>query len=121
MTVPVAGSQASAVQASPSSTESGVPETHIPEALHVSLPLQTFASAQLVPTATGTCVTPLAESQLSAVHGLLSSVMAGAPAAQAPPWQTSLLVHKLPSEQSAPSAFDGLLQKPLAGLQLPTS
>ena len=44
---------ASAVQGFASSTLTGVPGAQLPEASQVSAPLQVFASAQLVPTATG--------------------------------------------------------------------
>ena len=40
---------------------------------------------------------------------------------QAPAWQVSLCVHALPSLQGAPSDLTGLLQVPVAGLQVPAA
>src|SRR2546428_548263 len=39
----------------------------------------------------------------------------------APAWQVSLCVHALPSLQGAPSDLTGLLQVPVAGLQVPAA
>jgi hypothetical protein len=54
----------------------GVPFTQLPDALHVSEPLQRLPSEQLVPVATGVCVTPMPEVQASTVQGLPSSRVA---------------------------------------------
>jgi len=99
---PVTGSQLSAVQGLLSLTDRGVPAMQVPAALQVSLPLQTLASAQDVPVATGVCLTPGTGSQLSAVQGLPSLVATGVPGAQVPLWQVSVCVQTLLSVQLLP-------------------
>jgi hypothetical protein len=85
---------------------------------HASAPLQTSASAQLVPTETETCFTPSAGSQLSEVHGFWSSVSGGVPEVQAPAAsQTSAPLQRLESEQVVPGGT-GKCCTPAAGLQL---
>jgi hypothetical protein len=86
----------------------------------LSFPLQVFSSAQDVPTATGSCVTPVAGSQASAVHGLLSSMITAAPGAQMPPVQVSPFVQTLLSLHTIPSGASGFEQVPLIGSQTPT-
>src|SRR5262245_49106747 len=70
---PCTGSQLSTVQLFPSSISIGTPLAQTPAASHVSSPLQESPSEQLVPAATGVCVTPFVASQASTVHGLPSS------------------------------------------------
>jgi hypothetical protein len=73
--------------------------------LHVSAPLQTLPSEHDVPAATGEWWTPVAESQLSLVHGLPSSTVGGAPAVHAPlPLHVSAPLQALPSEHDVPAA-----------------
>src|SRR6187549_2179283 len=63
---PVTGSQASAVQALPSSMTGGVPEPHVPDA-HASLPLQTVPSLHGVPSGSvGSVHAPVPESHVPA-------------------------------------------------------
>lgn len=71
---PVTGSQESAVHGYPSSITKGVPGRQVPPPSHSSRPLQTFPSEQDVPAETGRWRTPVTGSQLSAVHGLPSSM-----------------------------------------------
>jgi hypothetical protein len=68
---PKAGSQLSVVHTLESLQLSGVPDVQVPP-WHVSLPLQTLASAHDVPFSTGVFWQPAAGSQLSVVHTLLS-------------------------------------------------
>ena len=101
---PVVGSQLSAVHALPSSTTSGVPDWQLPAPSHVSSPLHRSPSAHAVPTGTGVWLTPVAGSQLSAVHGFPSSTTGGGPATHVPvalhvssPLQRSPSGHAVPS------------------------
>ena len=115
---PVTGSQLSAVHALPSSTMGGVPALQLPAPLQISLPLQAFASLQLVPAETGTCATPLAALQLSAVHGFASSTTGGVPG-----WHIPLALHSSVPSQALPFAQDvpaatGTWATPAAGVQL---
>ena len=72
----------------------------VPVALQVPAPVQMLPSVQVVPGATGEWVTPAIASQLSAVHGLLSSIVGGVPAAQVPePLHNSRPSQALPLEQ----------------------
>jgi hypothetical protein len=71
-TTPVAGTQASLVQTSPSSSTGRGLFSHLP-ALQVSSPSQRFASAQLAPSAFGANVHFAPAPQTSSVHGLPSS------------------------------------------------
>jgi hypothetical protein len=76
-----------------------------PEALHVSLPLHALLSLHDVPTATGACATPPTGSQVSVVHGLLSSTGGAVPAMHVPvALQISLPLQTLPSGQAVPIA-----------------
>jgi hypothetical protein len=79
----------------------GAPATHTPAPSHVSTPLQMLLSAQLVPAANGACTTPVAGLHESAVHGLPSSMTAGAPT-HAPAVHWSAVVHALPSLHAVP-------------------
>ena len=102
---PVTGSQLSAVQGFWSSIVNGVPGIQDPDALQVSLPLQTLLSAQDVPAATGVCVTPVPGLQLSAVQGFPSSRMGAVPGLHEPlELHVSLPLHALPSVQDVPEA-----------------
>ena len=53
-------------------------------------------------------------------HWSVAAQTTGAPA-QAPAWQTSVRVQALLSLQAVPFAAGGLLQKPVAGLQVPAT
>jgi hypothetical protein len=76
----------------------GVP-IHVP-LLHVSLTVQPFPS--LHGSVLFVCVqTPVAGTQLSFVHTLLSLQFFGVPDLQLPFWQTSPMVHPFPSLQGA--------------------
>ena len=78
-TQPVAGTQLSVVQRLLSLQTVGAPGWQMPFTSQVSVPLQRSASAHEVPEATGVFTQPLIWSQLSAVHGLPSSQVRGAP------------------------------------------
>jgi hypothetical protein len=102
---PPAGVQASVVHGLLSLRFGGVPATQVAEALHVSTPLQALLSEQLVPAATGVCVTPPAGVQASVVQGLLSLRFGGVPATQVPvALQVSAPLQALLSEQLVPAA-----------------
>src|SRR5438552_17379386 len=45
----------------------------------------------------------------------------GFPPTQAPAWQVSVCVQAFPSSHDAPSSLAGLLQAPVAGLQVPAA
>src|SRR5262245_43329925 len=114
---PTPGSHWSEVQSSASSQLGAVPATHAP-CWQVSVPSQTSASAQPVPSATGTFKQPpVVASQESTVQGLLSSQLSAGPRRHTPVWQVSLPLHTLPSEQLAPSESLRFLQ-PVAGLHV---
>jgi len=81
---PVAASQLSTVQALPSLQVRADPAVHVP-LWQVSEPLQTFASLQDVPLATGTVSHPMAGSQLSVVQTFPSLQVRAAPAVHMPP------------------------------------
>jgi hypothetical protein len=81
---PVCASHESVVQGFPSSTTAAGFWTHVPEPLHVCVPVQTFVEPQLVPDATGVCVTPFCALHESTVQGLPSSIAGGEPAVQTP-------------------------------------
>jgi hypothetical protein len=53
-----------------SSITSGMPAAHTPAPSHVSAPLRTLPSEQLVPLEAGACTTPTSASHESTVHGL---------------------------------------------------
>jgi hypothetical protein len=80
---PVLALQPSVVQAFESLQLSGVPAVHTP-VWQVSSPLQTVASAQDEPLATLVFWQPVAGTQLSVVHTLLSLQLSGVPAVQVP-------------------------------------
>jgi hypothetical protein len=108
---PVTGSHASIVHALLSLQLSAVPVAHAP-AWHVSAPLQTFPSLQELPFAACTCLHPTIGSQLSVVHGLLSSQLSGVPARHVPAWQTSAPLQTLLSLQEMPFAI-GVCEHPV--------
>ena len=116
---PLAGVQASVVHGLPSSTSRGEPALQKPIAVHVSCPLQRSLSSQAVPGLTGVCETPPEGSQVSAVHGLPSSVATVVPAWQRPAVQASPVVQLFASLHALPSLFTGLEQVPEAASQLP--
>ena len=72
---------------------------------------------QFVPTGRGVCIGwPVAASQLSSVHGLLSSMTGGTPGTQwAVPSHVSKPLHLLLSSQLVPAA-NGVCTTPVAGL-----
>jgi hypothetical protein len=113
---PKTGSQLSVVHTLPSSQVSGVPAVHTPP-WHVSSPLQTSPSRQGVPLTTVVFWQPVTGSQLSVVHGLLSSQLSAVPAVHTPPWQVSLPLQTLPSGHAVPFTT-GVLEQPKAGSQL---
>src|SRR5512134_1502864 len=113
---PPIGSQLSTVQATLSSTTSGIPAWQPRAGSHVSAPLQTSLSLHRL--AVGTWDTPLIGSQLSTVQAIPSSVRSGVPAWQprtgsqvSAPLQTSLSLHRLAV---------GAWVTPLTGSQLST-
>ena len=109
---PVLLSQASVVQALPSSQFSALPPTHAPT-LHKSPVVHTLPSSQLP--AEGSCTQPSLAPQLSAVHTLLSSQFSATPAQPLLP-QTSLWVQGLLSSQAEP--LTGVKTQPVNWLQL---
>ena len=65
---------------------------------------------------------PVAGSQVPAVWHWSEAVhTTGFVPTQAPAAQVSVCVHALPSVQGVPSTFVGLLQVPVAGLQVPAA
>jgi hypothetical protein len=122
---PLAGLQVPTLQASSRELQS----TPVPglqaklERSHVSTPLQALASLQSAllrqPQARGSAVHWAVESlQPSAVQAMPSlQIRAGPP--QLPFVQVSGVVQNFPSSHAVPFALFGLLQAPVAGLQLP--
>lgn len=95
-------------------------------AVATQLPLSLQASArhgvggmQALPLGDGGKVQPVAGTQTSSVHGRLSLHSIAAPATQAPSRQTSPVVQALPSLHMLPLGRRGVLQRPLAGSQMP--
>ena len=80
---PISGSQVSVVQGLPSSQLGGTPGEQMP-AWQISLPLQTVASAHVVPLSTAVCVQPEVALQPSVVQGLPSSQLSAVPLMQRP-------------------------------------
>ena len=108
---PLAGLQASSVQALPSPQSGAGPPTQVPP-LHASPAVQAFPSLHVAVLLT--CVQPVAGLQESFVHVLPSLQLGGAPPTQAPPLHVSDVVHALPSLQGA-ALF--VWVQPVAGLQ----
>jgi hypothetical protein len=113
---PSTASHESAVQTLPSSQLSAVPAVQEPP-WHVSAPLHTVASAQLVPFVTGGFWHPSTASHESAVQTLPSSQASGVPGVHAPAWQVSAPLHTVPSAQLVPFATAALWH-PSTGSQL---
>jgi hypothetical protein len=115
---PVVVLQLSVVQGLPSSMTGGVPATQVPPELHVSAPLQALLSEQLVPAATGVCVTPPAGVHASVVQGLLSFTGGAVPATQVPlALQVSLPLQRFESAQLVPLGT-GVCTTPVPGTKL---
>jgi hypothetical protein len=113
---PRTGSQVSVVQGLLSLQLRADPGVQVP-AWHVSAPLQTVPSGHAVPLETFACAQPVAGTQLSVVHTLLSSQLSGVPALHAPPWQVSAPLQALPSLHAVP--FDtATCWQPRIGSQL---
>jgi hypothetical protein len=110
-TQPLTGSQESVVQTFPSLQLSGVPAVQVP-LWQSSSPLQTVLSAQELPLATGVVKHPMIGSQESVVQTFESLQFGGVPGVQAPLWQVSLPLQRLPSAQDTPLASTGLLHTP---------
>jgi len=98
---PKTGSQVSVVHTLLSLQLSAVPAVQAP-AWQVSLPLHTLPSAHGVPFTSGAFVQPVRGAQVSVVHTLLSLQLSGVPAAQAPLWQVSAPLQRLPSRHGVP-------------------
>jgi hypothetical protein len=113
---PVAGLQASMVQAFPSLHVGGAPGVQMLP-WHVSVPLHALVSPQVAPFGRGALVQPKIASQLSVVQALPSLQASGVPEAQTPPWQASTPLHTLPSLQEVPFR-SGTLAHPDSGSQL---
>ena len=98
----------------------GVPPVQAPT-WQVSPCVQALPSLQAAPFAfAGFEQVPVLRSQVPARwHWSLAVQATGVAPLQAPAWQLSLCVQALPSLQAAPSAFSGLEQVPVAGLQVP--
>ena len=94
----------------PSSQPRGAPPTHLPPE-QASPVVQ--ASKSEHGAVFGVCTQPVAGLHESSVQTLPSSQLGGALPAHVPPWQTSTVVHALPSSQGA--VFDVCTQ-PVAGL-----
>jgi hypothetical protein len=85
--------------------------------------VQAFPSEQDVPSvAAGLLQVPELGLQVPATwHWSRAAQVTGLAPTQAPPWQASVCVQALPSEQEVPSAAAGLLQAPDAGSQVPAT
>src|SRR5438034_3279093 len=90
-------------------------------AAQVSVCVQALPSLQGAPSGlAGLVQAPVAGLQVPAVwHWSEAAHTTGFVPTQAPAWQVSVCVHALPSLQEAPSGLAGLLQAPVAGLQVP--
>ena len=113
---PKIASQPSAVQTLLSLQLRAVPAVQVPF-WHVSVPLQTLASAHVVPFSTGALAHPKVGSQLSVVQRLPSSQLSAVPAAQRPAWQVSLPLQMVPSAQEVPLGR-GAFEHPRTGPQV---
>ena len=96
----------------PSSQDFSLPDLHTPP-LHASPTVQPLSSLHAAVSSVW-LPQPVAESQLSLVHGLPSSQDVLAPGTHTPPWHASPLVHASPSEHA--NVF-GLLAQPAVALQ----
>src|SRR5207247_1165350 len=118
---PVAGLQVPAVwHWSEAVHTTGFVPTHAP-AWQVSVCVQALPSSQGAPLGlAGLLQAPVAGLQVPGVgHWSEAGHATGFVPAQAPAGQVSVCVQALPSSQGAPSALAGLLQVPVAGLQVP--
>jgi hypothetical protein len=113
---PVSALQLSVVQTLLSLQLSGEPAVQVP-AWQVSSPLQTVPSAHGLPLATGFVKHPMIGSQLSVVQTLPSLQPSTVPAVQAPLWQVSPPLQRLPSGQGVPLLTGDAVQ-PKAASQL---
>ena len=114
---PAIGSQVSTVQRFASSQSSGPGERQTP-AWHASAPLHAFASAQVVPSATGTWVQPVAGSQASVVQTLWSSQLGAVPIVHVPEWHVSTPLQALLSLHDEAIGSQVSLVRGLKSLQL---
>jgi hypothetical protein len=87
----------------------------------VSVWVQALPSLHAVPLALlGLLQTPVAGLQVPALwHWSSALQVTGLPPLQAPAWQVSVWVQALPSLHAVPLALLGLVQTPVAGLQVP--
>jgi hypothetical protein len=101
-------------------TEVGVPQVPLTQ---VSPLVHAFWSLQVVPSArVGFVHRPLAGAQTPALWQPSSAVhVFGLPATQVPAAHASARVQASPSLQAVPSAFEGVLHRPVAGWQTPAS
>jgi hypothetical protein len=99
------------------------PDTHVPAASQLSFAVHAFPSLQEAGSeTTGFEQLPVPVLHVPAAWHWSSGVQTtGFEPVHAPDWQVSVCVHWLPSEQDEPSLLFGLLQAPVAGLQVPTS
>src|SRR3989454_15385 len=119
--VPVAGLQVPAVwHWSEAVHTTGFVPRQAPAA-QVSVCVQALPSSQGTPSAlAGLLQVPVAGLQVPAVWHWSEAVhTTGFVPTQAPAWQVSVCVQSLPSSQGAPLDLAGLLQAPVAGLQVP--
>jgi hypothetical protein len=100
----------------------GLAPAHTPP-WHVSVLVHGLASSQVAPFVfAGSLHRPLDVSQVPAEwHWSLAAHTTALAPVQTPPWHESLLVHALPSLHPVPLALAGLLQTPVAALQVPAS
>src|SRR5213083_1824275 len=100
----------------------GFPPTQAPAA-QVSVRVQALPSSHGAPSSlAGLLQTPEAGLQTPAVwHWSAAVHTTGFPPTQAPAAQVSVRVQALPSSHDAPSSLAGLLQAPVAGLQVPAA
>jgi hypothetical protein len=122
---PVAGTQVPATwQASVATGQvTGLPPTHAP-AWQVSTVVQALPSLQVVPLGAGVWAehTPVDVSQVPGTLQVVAVQTTGAPPVHVPrPLQMSVVVQALPSLQEVPAGAGGVLQVPLAGLQVPAT
>jgi hypothetical protein len=122
--VPVAATQVPATwQASEAVQTTWLPPTQAP-AWQVSTVVQPLPSLQVVPLAAGVWAehTPVDVLQVPATLQVVAVQTTGAPPVQVPrPLQMSFWVQALPSLQVVPLGALGVLQVPLAGLQVPAT
>jgi hypothetical protein len=113
---PAARLQVSVVQGSPSVHPTETPGLHAPAA-HESPAVHGSPSVHCAPAGSGENTQPEAGLQLSVVHASPSVQVAGVTDRHVEPWQRSLMVQALPSEQGLPSGW-GENTHPVLGRQL---